>query len=459
MSGILRCFFDQEVKPALGCTEPVAVALAVAQARSLLPFTMENPLEQLDSLEVALGRNVYKNGDQVGIPGTHGHTGNRFACALALCMGDPKKGLEIFQDIDDDSIVLADKLLDTGKIIIIPDESRQGVYIDVHLHVGGHRSCSRIEGTHTGFTRLMLDDEDLSASLPQPSSATMAGGLPVIAGEDTRATYCDFSSLSYGQLLELVGIMDDEDAQYLWNGIHMNLSIAEYGLLHDVGIGLGKSIYDTCNAGRPFTEFATTAPLSERIKGYCTAASDARMYGIPLPVMSSAGSGNHGIVTIIPVALYGMAKNFNNWDIATGVLVSHLSCSYIKERLGRLSAVCGCAVAAGAAAAAGITYLETRSMDRCCQAMSMVLSNLAGMVCDGAKFSCSFKVGTGAEEAYRAALLAISGKVLKPQGLIDESLAVTIDNMVALNSDVMDGFDQMMLNILSSRNHGDLHSA
>jgi len=173
-------------------------------------------------------------------------------------------------------------------------------------------------------------------------------------------------------------------------------------------------------------------------------------------VMSSAGSGNHGITAVLPVLLLGERLGKSREEIACAIAVSHLSTSFIKSRLGRLSSVCGCVVAAGAGAAAGMVWLMGGDEDQACSAMQIVLADTAGMVCDGAKESCALKVGVGGVEAYTAALLAMNGKgVSRSQGIVDDSIEKTVENIAQLNNEGMCNADRVIIEICEARVNGD----
>lgn len=427
---MLKDFLKREVKPALGCTEPVAVALAVVNAREALGYQGRIPHDDVVSLDVRLSLNVYKNGDQVGIPGTGGMKGNLFAAALALCMGDSVDDLEVFTDVDEQSVLEATEIMDRNLINLSFEPDRAGVHIWATLKTKEHEASAVIEDHHSNVVSVTVDGEEMRLSSQESGKD----------GEDST----DTAIASLQHILELADSMDDEDFAYVWKGIEMNMAMAEYGMQHDVGLGVGRSILSGHDPGEGHS-------LAEKIKAYSAAASDARMHGVAMPVMSSAGSGNHGIVAILPVAIYGMEKGFEKKQIAHAVLISHLACSLIKQRLGRLSPVCGCSIASGAGAAAGIAFLETKSLEKMANAMNMVLSNLAGMLCDGAKDSCSFKVGTGAEEAVRAARLAVHGKGLGAQGIVAEDVAGTIMNLERLNAEAFGDLDRVLVDILNAR--------
>ncbi|MGI6783249.1 MAG: serine dehydratase subunit alpha family protein [Aminivibrio sp.] len=418
----LKQFLREEVKPALGCTEPVAVALAVARAREELG-------EKPEKVDVLLSSNVFKNGATVGIPGTDGLKGNDVAAALALLSGKSEWGLEVLKE-SGPAAKNAEKLLAEGRVSIKVDRNVAGVYVRAEVSGGGHTATCIIEKSHANIVEVTRDGK------VTVSSGAGAGGGCCSAAEI-------ITSMTWDEVMKLADGIDSEDEAFLMQGVDMNLAIAEKGFEEGVGLGVGRSI-------REVSPEAYKADLGTRIKAWSAAASDARMGGIPMPVMSSAGSGNHGITAVIPVALYGRQEKMTDSQIAKGLLVSHLATAYVKSRTGRLSSTCGCAFAAGAGAAAGITWLMTEDMNKAKAAVSSIVSNLLGMLCDGAKESCAFKVGTGAIEAYHAAVLASKGVTMDAQGVVGDDIEETIINAAKVASS-MGAIEQTVLDILDER--------
>ena len=423
----LKQFLAEEVKPALGCTEPVAVALAVARAREELVRAGGAP----EGVEVFLSSNVYKNGATVGIPGTNGLQGNGSAAALALLSGRSEWGLEVLKGYGLEDAAAAKALLESGKVVISMDRKARGVYVRAMVQGGRHSASCTIEKSHTHITEVTADGTVVFSAKVPGQAAPAVSAAERVAG------------MTWDEVMALRDDADAEDLNFLMKGVEMNLAMAEKGFEEDVGLGVGRAIRDS------FPD-PDEADIGSRIKAWSAAASDARMSGIPLPVMSSAGSGNHGITAIVPVAIYGRAKGMETERIAKGLLVSHLATAFVKSRTGRLSSTCGCAFAAGAGAAAGLTWLMTDSTDRAKMAVQAVVSNLIGMLCDGAKETCAFKVGTGAMEAYHAALMAASGNGIATQGVVGDNIEQTIENAAKVASN-MGAIEQTILDILDER--------
>ena len=419
----LKQFLKEEVKPALGCTEPVAVALAVARAREELEGKPER-------VEIILSSNIFKNGASVGIPGSGGLKGNEVAAALSLVSGRSEYGLEVLKDCGPDDVDAAMTLLREGAVQITVDRNISGVFVRATVLNDEHSAGCTIEKNHANIAEVTRDGSVIS------SSSSDRNGGDISAAEA-------ISLMNWDEVMGYLDEADEDDLAFLLEGVKMNLAIAKKGFEEGVGLGVGRTIRDS------FADFGD-ADLGARIKAWSAAASDARMSGVPMPVMSSAGSGNHGITAILPVALFAEAKGMSAEKTARGLLVSHLATAYVKSRTGRLSSTCGCAFAAGAGAAAGIAWLSSERTDTAKNAVGIVVSNLLGMLCDGAKESCAFKVGTGAMEAYHAALMAGEGIELETQGVVGKTIDETIDNAARVASS-MGAIEQTLLDILDDR--------
>ncbi len=423
----LKEFLIREVKPALGCTEPAAVALATARANE------ELPPENIVSIEVNLSDNVYKNGIAVVIPGTGGARGNAIAAALGVLCGKSSYSLEVLKDCTLGDLEAAKKLLQEGRVTISCDPSKHGVYIHAKVTRGFHWASVLIVDEHTNVVEVVKDGKPVFVDVTRKSQEKLS---PFEAME----------KLSYVELIRIADEMDEEDMEYVLQGISMNMEVANYGLLqkNDDGFSFGQRMRQLLK------EQKINEDLGYFIRTICHAAADARMSGVKLPVMSSAGSGNHGITAILPVALVGEALEKSKREIAKALVISHLSTSFVKSRLGRLSKVCGCVIAAGAGAAAGITYLLGGSAEQMAEAMRIVIVNTAGMICDGAKETCSLKVGTGSFEAYLAALFAITGsRATVPQGILHPSIEKTVDNVAKIEHEGMSELDRVIIEILA----------
>lgn len=426
----LKEFLRSEVKPALGCTEPGAVALAVARACGELPDR-----EHVAAVRVTVSANIYKNGMAVGIPGAGGARGNAIAAALGAICGDASRGLEVLAGTTEDDVARAEAWVKEKRATIYCDQDRGGVYVLASVFTPEHKAMCLIEGSHSNIVKVTAD------------------GVTVFERERAAASSSGFSDdgfpTLFADVLKMADEMDEEDEDFIWEGVEMNARVADAGIRPARGDSQSSSFSLTLRNDEKVGEFI---PVSVEIRTTAAAAAEARMSGVQLPVMSSAGSGNHGITAIIPIAVLGRRVGKSRSDIAKAIAVSHLATSFVKRNLGRLSPVCGCSVAAGAGAAAGMTYLMGGDYDQICSAMSLLLSNIAGMLCDGAKESCALKVGSASSEAYCATEWAMSGQRLTvPQGVFGATIEETVANVGRISREGMKTVDRVMIDILDER--------
>ena len=431
----LKEFLAKEVVPALGCTEPGAVALATARARA------ELGVEQVERISVRVSDSIYKNGMNVGVPGASGATGNALAAALGALAGRADLGLEVLRDCAPAHVGIAKSMLSEGRVEVACLADVHGVFVEATVESASHTATCVIEGEHTNIVNVTVDGETVFCKRRHGDAAE--------DGEDIASGDCDImDGAGYQDLLELADHMAPDEVDYVMRGVDMNKSIAEYGLASESlsGLGAGRAIWALMSDNK------IEKNLSFLIRSYSSAASDARMAGAQLPTMSAAGSGNQGITAIIPVALVGESMGLPREAVARGVTVSLLSTSFVRSRIGRLTPVCGCSVAAGAGAAAGIAVLLGGDWVHAARAMQIVLSNTAGIVCDGAKGTCALRVGAAACEAYLAALIAVNDRgINSAQGIVDDTIEGTADNVGRLNAEGMRDVDRVLINIIEER--------
>ena len=427
----LKEFLRSEVKPALGCTEPGAVALAVARACAELPDR-----GNVAAVRVTVSANIYKNGMAVGIPGAGGARGNAIAAALGAICGDASRGLEVLAGTKPEDVKKAEAWVEEKRATIYCDQDRGGVYVLASVFTPEHKAMCLIEGSHSNIVKVTADGETtFEKERPSGASSGFADdGFPTL----------------FADVLKMADEMDGEDEDFIWEGVEMNDRIAAEGIKPAGGGSLQSSNFGLIL--RNDEKVGDFVPVALEIRTTASAAAEARMSGVQLPVMSSAGSGNHGITAIIPIAVLGRREGKSRREIAKAIAVSHLATSFVKRNLGRLSPVCGCSVAAGAGAAAGMTYLMGGTYDQICSAMSLLLSNIAGMLCDGAKESCALKVGSASSEAYCAMEWALEGQHLTvPQGVFGASIEETVANVGRVSREGMKTVDRVMIDILDER--------
>lgn len=433
----LKDFLAKEVKPALGCTDPAAVALAVARACKELPNK-----EDVASIRVTVSGSIYKNGMAVGIPGTRGARGNVMAAAMGAICGDSDLGLEVLRNSTVKDVEKADKWVKEERVTIYCDPDRSGVYALASVFTPGHKAVCLVSGNYNHIEKVVVDGTTIMEDLFGASGSS-------IGFED------DGFPQTFKEALKMADEMDKNDQKFLLSGIDMNIAVAEGGYKSTEACTSCGECVQGSRFGRTLRDiFGSTdnEDVALKIRSITAAAADARMSGILLPVMSSAGSGNHGITAILPIAVLGKHLKKSESEIAKALAISHISTSFVKRRLGRMSVVCGCSVAAGAGSASGMAYLMGGSEEQMADAMQLLLSNLAGMLCDGAKESCALKVSSASSEAYFAARWAVAGQKLGiPQGVFGSSIEETVENVAKVTREGMKNVDRVIIEILDQR--------
>ena len=433
MKFTVKDILEMEVILALGCTEPVAIALGAAAAATLLPG------KDFDSIEIWIDPNIYKNAMAVTIPGTDGMQGLDTAAALGAYGGNPSKSLEVLESLDEKTIGQAKKLLDANKVTVNLREE-VGLHVRTKLVAGTDIAESLIVDLHSNIVSLKLNGEEITDS-PLLLKSQKKGGKHTLAELENW-----LRELTLEQILELAADLDEADLAFLQEGVNHNLALAEYGLKHGSGLGIGKAI------DRLLKQKLLVKDMTTSARRLTSAAADARMGGANLPAMSSAGSGNHGLTAILPI---WAVKDFIDHDRDTllrAIGLSHIVTAYVKAHTGRLSAVCGCSVAAGAGATAGITYLVGGDVNHMEGAIKNIMEDLAGVICDGAKAGCAIKLNTAAGAAVQAALFSLQGVNVKDtDGIIGNSTQKTIQNMGELSHDGMGQADKTILKIMREK--------
>ncbi|WP_300747963.1 L-serine ammonia-lyase, iron-sulfur-dependent, subunit alpha [uncultured Alistipes sp.] len=416
---------QREVVPAIGCTEPMAVALCTARARELLETVPER-------IDVMLSANILKNAMGVGIPGT-GMIGLPVAVALGAHVGRSEYGLEVLRDVTPEAVAEARRYLAEERIAIALKEGAvPTLYVEVECRSGNRRAAAIIADTHTRFVYLSLDDKVLLDLRDGAAAESEEREVPLTL----RRVY-DYAVTSPIEELAFI-----DEAQRL------NISAAELAFKGEYGHSLGRTL---CGEKELHVMGNT---LFSRILAYTSAACDARMAGAMVPVMSNSGSGNQGIAATVPVAVYAEQTGATKEQTRRALVLSHLTAVYIKQSLGRLSALCGCVVAA-TGSSCGITYLMGGGYREITYAVQNMIANLTGMICDGAKPSCALKVSSGVSTAVMSALLAIEGKcVTSVEGIIDEDVDRSIRNLTAIGRDGMAATDRLVLDIMTHKGTG-----
>lgn len=448
-----------EVAPALGCTEPTAIALGAAAAASLLPSNdhLNTKTKRIDSIELWLDPNIFKNGLAVAIPGTGGLSGLDFASAIGAIAGDPMLRMEVLVPITDEDVKFASQFVQGGKVKLNLLSDHRGLYVKTVMKSGEDRAMSIIEVLHDNITTLEINGERViehslytnnqhynnKNNIYQNSEDNQNGKDNREKPKNAAELEKSLKQITMNEIMALADQLDSDDLDFIERGIEMNMALSRYGLEHDCGLQVGATLKRLADKGLISKDMIHTARV------LTAAAGDARMSGARLPAMSSAGSGNHGLTAIIPVKAVADHIQAERDELCRAVGLSHIITASIKAHTGRLAAICACSVAAGAGAAAGIASLMGGTIDQIGAAVENIIEDLAGVICDGAKNSCALKLDTAAGAAVQAALFALNGLNVKmTDGIVGETPEKTIRNIGILSSEGMVETDRVILKIM-----------
>ncbi len=414
---------QREVVPAIGCTEPIAVALCTARAAELLGRLPER-------IVVRLSANILKNAMGVGIPGTGGMIGLPIAVALGAIVGRSEYRLEVLRDVTPEAVERGRRYIDERRISVSLKEGEvDKLYIEVEATAGESRSVAIIAGGHTRFVYEACDDRVI-LDLRTPAAADAAA-------EEVE--------LSLARVWEFATTAPIGELAFIREASRLNKAAAEQSFTAEYGHSVGRTI--RCDRDRKVMGDS----IFSRILSYTSGACDARMAGAPIPVMSNSGSGNQGIAATLPVVVYAEETGATEEETTRALILSHLTVIYIKQSLGRLSALCGCVVAA-TGSSCGITYLMGGDYNRVAAAVKNMIANLSGVICDGAKPSCAMKLMSGVSTAVLSAMMAMEGRcVTSVEGIIDEDVDQCIHNLTRIGRDGMQETDRMVLEIMTSK--------
>lgn len=415
---------NKEVVPAIGCTEPMAVALCTAKAATELGHRPER-------IEVLLSPNMLKNAMGVGIPGT-GMIGLPIAVSLGAIIGKPEYELEVLKDLTPDTLEEGKRYINEADIDIkLKEGCVDKLYIEVICRAGNDTATAIISGSHTHFVFVERNGE---VSLDNRGAHGGADDADDDIQLDFRLVY-DFATTA--PLDEISFILKTKE---------YNIKAAELSIKGNYGHCLGKTM------DRPLSHGIFGDNIFSHIISRTASACDARMGGAMIPVMSNSGSGNQGICATNPVVVYAMENENTEEELIRALMLSHLTAIYIKQSLGKLSALCGCVVAS-TGSSCGITYLMGGDYTRICNSVKNMVANLTGMICDGAKPSCALKISSGVSTALLSALLSMEGKcVTSAEGIVDEDVDKCIHNLTSIGADAMRATDDMVLDIMTHKN-------
>lgn len=415
----------RQVVPAVGCTEPMAVALCTARATELLG-------QKPEKISAQLSANILKNAMGVGIPGT-GMIGLPIAISLGALIGKSSYQLEVIKDLTPESLEEGKKYVSENHIDIkLKEGISEKLYIEITCEAGEKRATAIISHTHTNFIyeeqngKVLMDKQVSAKSEEKTDNKDIELNLKIV---------WDFATTT-----------PLEEIDFILEAKRYNMRAAKEALKGNYGHCLGKTM------DRPLSRGLFGNSIYSHIISKTASACDARMGGAMVPVMSNSGSGNQGICATNPVVVFAKENENTPEELVRALTLSHLTAIYIKQNLGTLSALCGCIVAS-TGSSCGITYLMGGNFNNICYAVKNMIANLTGMICDGAKPSCSLKISSGVSTAVLSAMLSMEGRhVTEAEGIIDKDVDRSIKNLTSLGKDAMCATDDMVLNIMTNKN-------
>jgi len=407
----------EETLPAIGCTEPVAVALCAAEASACL-------LKEPYRLHLEVSPYILKNGMHVGIPGTAGLTGLDLACALGSLLPHPEKQMTILGDVSDEKLSKAKAIVQSGSVSVRSADTPYKVWVDVRIDAAdGHWARAVIQGTHTHVLLVEKDGQPLRTDRCQESESR---DMPAITLESVYA---------------FATTVSQADLEFLDEIIRVNTRIACEGLARDYGLCVGRHL-------------ANSPDAAQQVIAVTAAAADARMSGCQLPVMTNMGSGNQGITASLPVIETAHLLGASREQLLRALAISELVAMEVKTHIGRLSALCGCSIAAAIGAASAMVFLRGGNFEQIAYAVNMMVGDVTGIICDGAKPGCALKIATAVSAAQRAAVLALSLEhTVQPYGIVSSDVEATIQNLGTLGRDGMGNANDVVLRMMLDGQH------
>lgn len=437
----------QEVIPAIGCTEPIAVALCVAKATEILGCKPHR-------IEANLSANILKNAMGVGIPGT-GMIGLPIAIALGALIGKSEYGLEVLKECTPDAVEAGKRMIADETISI---KLKEGITEKLYIEITASGATTSASGA-TAASSCAASAATTASSCPQSATAIIAGGhtnfiylshngevLLDAPLKSTAEQNGNKTALTLKKVYDFATTAPLEEIEFILEAQRLNKAAAETSFKGRYGHQLGRTLKEST---REMSILGNNT--FSKILSYTTAACDARMAGVMVPVMSNSGSGNQGITATLPITIYAEENNKSREELIRALTLSHLTVIYIKQSLGRLSALCGCVVAA-TGSSCGITYLMGGGYNQISFAVQNMIATLTGMVCDGAKPSCSLKIASGVSTSLLSAILAMEEQcVSSVEGIIDNDVDKSILNLTRIGSESMNETDHAVLDIMTHK--------
>lgn len=414
----------KNIAPATGCTEPIAVAYAVAALK-------EKAKGSLESINIQVDSNIYKNGLMVTIPGTT-EKGLIIAGALGFVAGDAKKGLRVIDSLKEEDIERAKTLIVQGKVNLSIKENCNQFDLEVVLITSEEKARIIILENHLNIVGIEKTDKNCDFK-------------PIIAGkQEIYSSNKIIQKYDLEHFLEFANGMPIDELGFLEYGVKMNLNIAKEGLTIKDGVGT--------KLAEMITEGLMSDNMITRAQVLCAAASEARMSGSKMPVMTTVGSGNHGITVFLTNFAVAEKRNLPEKKLIRALALTNLITIFIKSYTGVLSAMCGCGVAAGIGASAGVVYLLGGKRDQILGAMYNMVGSISGMICDGAKDGCAYKLALASGWAVQSALLSLKGAIInKNDGIVDADFRKLFRNLGYICNPGMVSSDKAILEVMLNK--------
>lgn len=423
----LSQMIKDDMKPALGVTEPGAIAFAVAKARS---FTKGD----IKKVNVAMNSGMYKNAFTCGIPNSN-EVGNMFAAALGVVAGNADKGLESLADVTPEDNVKAQEMIDQGKITVELSGITSRIFIEATVETEEDKAIVTIRDSHTNITKIIVNDK-VELETEDEKKTEEDGGE-----EESHSIH----KYTLQQLYDYVTTVDIEEIRFINEAYKVNLELFHEGLENPrttfarqlLAINNGKEVSD---------DEQKTASLM------CNAAIEARVIGLDKPAMSITGSGAHGIIATMPLYAAYKVNGYTEEQLLRATALSYLVCMYIKEYSGRLSAFCGCAIAAGSGMACALVYLRGGTVEMMAHTLNNMASSITGMICDGGNQGCTMKGVAAVDVAYKSVEFAMNGiYISEVHGINGNTPEETMRNMGLIASPGMVGTEKTIVEIFEDK--------
>ena len=423
----LSQMIKDDMKPALGVTEPGAIAFAVAKARS---FTKGD----IKKVNVAMNSGMYKNAFTCGIPNSN-EVGNMFAAALGVVAGNADKGLESLADVTPEDNVKAQEMIDQGKVTVELSGITSRIFIEATVETEEDKAIVTIRDSHTNITKIIVNDK-VELETEDEKKTEEDGGE-----EESHSIH----KYTLQQLYDYVTTVDIEEIRFINEAYKVNLELFHEGL-ENPGTTFARQLLAINNGKEVSDDEQKTASLM------CNAAIEARVIGLDKPAMSITGSGAHGIIATMPLYAAYKVNGYTEEQLLRATALSYLVCMYIKEYSGRLSAFCGCAIAAGSGMACALVYLRGGTVEMMAHTLNNMASSITGMICDGGNQGCTMKGVAAVDAAYKSVEFAMNGiYISEVHGINGNTPEETMRNMGLIASPGMVGTEKTIVEIFEDK--------